>query len=75
MFSGAVVEGYMSLIEYKHETRERDTLQSFYTLQKDYARKNGSKEHFLLNPNLANPSKHQYDYDCETGIGFYANMI
>ena len=29
-----------------------------------------SKEHFLIEPKPMEPTKHQYDYDCETVIGF-----
>ncbi|MGZ8545294.1 MAG: xylose isomerase, partial [Flavisolibacter sp.] len=36
----------------------------------DYARRNGFKGHFFIEPKPAEPSKHQYDYDCETVIGF-----
>ena len=37
---------------------------------KDYARKNGFKGTFFIEPKPCEPTKHQYDYDCETVIGF-----
>ena len=30
----------------------------------------GLKEQFFIEPKPCEPSKHQYDYDCETVIGF-----
>ena len=37
---------------------------------KDYARKNGFTGQFFIEPKPCEPSKHQYDYDSETVIGF-----
>ncbi|MET0466158.1 MAG: xylose isomerase, partial [Chitinophagaceae bacterium] len=37
---------------------------------RDYARKNGFKGQFFIEPKPCEPSKHQYDYDSETVIGF-----
>ncbi len=37
---------------------------------KDYARAQGFKGQFFIEPKPCEPSKHQYDYDCETVIGF-----
>lgn len=42
---------------------------STYTA-KDYARKNAFKGQFFIEPKPCEPSKHQYDYDSETVIGF-----
>jgi xylose isomerase len=39
-------------------------------MAKDYARKNGFKGTFFIEPKPAEPSKHQYDFDCATVIGF-----
>jgi xylose isomerase len=39
-------------------------------MAKDYARKNGFKGTFFIEPKPCEPSKHQYDYDVETVIGF-----
>ena len=37
---------------------------------RDYARANGFKGTFLIEPKPMEPSKHQYDVDTETVIGF-----
>jgi xylose isomerase len=62
-------EGYMSLLN-TNMKREKDNLARFLHLAKDYARKNGFKGKFFIEPKPCEPSKHQYDYDCETVIGF-----
>jgi xylose isomerase len=50
--------------------REKEHLARFLHTAKDYARKNGFKGTFLIEPKPMEPTKHQYDYDCETVIGF-----
>jgi xylose isomerase len=50
--------------------REKEHLARFLHSAKDYARKNGFKGTFFIEPKPCEPSKHQYDYDCETVIGF-----
>lgn len=62
-------EGYMSLLN-TNMKREKDHLARFLHTAKDYARKNGFKGKFFIEPKPCEPSKHQYDYDCETVIGF-----
>ena len=62
-------EGYMSLLN-TNMKREKENLARFLHLAKDYARKNGFKGKFFIEPKPCEPSKHQYDYDCETVIGF-----
>lgn len=62
-------EGYMSLLNTKMK-REKEHLARFLHTAKDYARKNGFKGKFFIEPKPCEPSKHQYDYDCETVIGF-----
>ena len=62
-------EGYMSLLNTKMK-REKEHLAKFLHTAKDYARKNGFKGKFFIEPKPCEPSKHQYDYDCETVIGF-----
>ncbi len=62
-------EGYMSLLN-TNMKREKDHLARFLHTAKDYARKNGFKGRFFIEPKPCEPSKHQYDYDCETVIGF-----
>ena len=62
-------EGYMSLLN-TNMKREKEHLAQFLHLAKDYARANGFKGKFFIEPKPCEPSKHQYDYDCETVIGF-----
>ena len=62
-------EGYMSLLN-TNMKREKEHLATFLHAAKDYARKNGFKGTFFIEPKPCEPSKHQYDYDCETVIGF-----
>jgi len=62
-------EGYMSLLN-TNMKREKEHLAKFLTLAKDYARKQGFKGTFLIEPKPMEPMKHQYDYDVETVVGF-----
>ncbi|MEO6916401.1 MAG: xylose isomerase, partial [Chitinophagaceae bacterium] len=62
-------EGYMSLLN-TNMKREKEHLARFLHMAKDYARKNGFKGTFFIEPKPAEPSKHQYDYDVETVGGF-----
>ena len=62
-------EGYMSLLN-TNMKREKEHFARFLHTAKDYARKNGFKGKFFIEPKPCEPSKHQYDYDCETVIGF-----
>ncbi|HYE56174.1 MAG TPA: xylose isomerase [Chitinophagaceae bacterium] len=62
-------EGYMSLLNTDMK-REKEHLARFLHTARDYARRNGFKGTFFIEPKPAEPSKHQYDYDCETVIGF-----
>ncbi|HEX3165756.1 MAG TPA: xylose isomerase [Chitinophagaceae bacterium] len=62
-------EGYMSLLN-TNMKREKEHMAKFLHAAKDYARKNGFKGTFFIEPKPCEPSKHQYDYDCETVIGF-----
>ncbi len=62
-------EGYMSL----HNTdtkRELEHLGKFLGMARDYARARGFKGTFLIEPKPMEPTKHQYDYDTQTVIGF-----
>lgn len=62
-------EGYMSL----HNTdmkRELDHMGMMLSMARDYGRKNGFKGTFLVEPKPMEPTKHQYDYDSATIIGF-----
>jgi xylose isomerase len=62
-------EGYMSLLN-TNMKREKDHLANFLKAARDYGRKNGFTGKFFIEPKPCEPSKHQYDYDCETVIGF-----
>ena len=62
-------EGYMSLLNTDLK-KEKDHLARFLTISRDYARKQGFKGTFYIEPKPMEPSKHQYDYDSETVIGF-----
>jgi xylose isomerase len=62
-------EGYMSLLN-TNMKREQAHLAKFLHAAKDYARKNGFKGTFFIEPKPCEPTKHQYDYDCATVIGF-----
>jgi len=62
-------EGYMSLLNTDMK-REKEHMARFLHAAKDYARANGFEGNFFIEPKPCEPSKHQYDYDCETVIGF-----
>jgi xylose isomerase len=62
-------EGYMSLLNTDMK-REREHFARFLTMARDYARGQGFRGTFLIEPKPCEPSKHQYDYDCATVIGF-----
>ncbi len=62
-------EGYMSL----HNTKmidELDHLAQMLTMARDYARKQGFTGTFFIEPKPMEPTKHQYDFDAHTVIGF-----
>ena len=62
-------EGYMSLLNTDLK-KEKDHLALFLGTARDYARKQGFKGTFYIEPKPMEPSKHQYDFDTETVIGF-----
>ena len=62
-------EGYMSLLN-TNMKREKDNLGRFLGMARDYARSQGFTGTFLIEPKPMEPSKHQYDFDTETVIGF-----
>ena len=62
-------EGYMSLLN-TNMKREQEHLAKFLHTAKDYARKNGFKGTFFIEPKPCEPTKHQYDYDAATVISF-----
>ena len=62
-------EGYMSLLN-TNMKREVEHLAKFLHAAKDYARSKGFKGTFFIEPKPCEPTKHQYDYDAATVIGF-----
>jgi xylose isomerase len=62
-------EGYMTLLNTDMK-RELEHLARFLTMARDYARKQGFKGTFFIEPKPCEPTKHQYDYDSATVIGF-----
>ncbi|WDF67404.1 xylose isomerase [Sphingobacterium oryzagri] len=62
-------EGYMSLLN-TNMKREQEHLAKFLHLSKDYARQQGFTGTFFIEPKPCEPTKHQYDYDAATVIGF-----
>jgi xylose isomerase len=62
-------EGYMTLLNTKMK-REQEHLARFLNMAKDYARKNGFKGCFFIEPKPMEPTKHQYDFDAATVVGF-----
>jgi len=62
-------EGYMSLLN-THMKKEREHMARFLHMAKDYGRKQGFTGTFLIEPKPMEPTKHQYDYDTATVIGF-----
>ena len=62
-------EGYLSLLNTDLK-REREHLARFLTMARDYGRAQGFTGKFLIEPKPMEPTKHQYDYDAATVIGF-----
>jgi len=62
-------EGYMSLLN-TNMKREQEHLAMFLRKCRDYGRSQGFKGTFFIEPKPMEPSKHQYDFDCATVIGF-----
>ena len=62
-------EGYMSLLN-TDQKREKEHLATMLTIARDYARSKGFTGTFLIEPKPMEPTKHQYDVDTETVIGF-----
>ncbi|WP_345268362.1 xylose isomerase [Nibrella viscosa] len=62
-------EGYMSLLN-TNMKRETEHLGRFLQISRDYARKQGFKGAFYIEPKPMEPTKHQYDFDAATVIGF-----
>jgi len=62
-------EGYFSLLNTDMK-KELDHLGMFLANARDYGRKIGFKGSYLIEPKPMEPTKHQYDFDTATVIGF-----
>ncbi|UOQ74150.1 xylose isomerase [Hymenobacter cellulosilyticus] len=62
-------EGYMTLLN-TNMKREQEHMGRFLTMARDYARQQGFTGKFFIEPKPAEPTKHQYDFDAATVIGF-----
>lgn len=62
-------EGYASLLN-TDTRRELEHMARFLEMARDYGRSIGFKGPFLIEPKPMEPSKHQYDFDAQTVIGF-----
>jgi len=62
-------EGYMTLLN-TDQKREKEHMATMLRMARDYARGKGFKGTFLIEPKPMEPTKHQYDVDTETVIGF-----
>jgi xylose isomerase len=62
-------EGYACL-QNTDTKRELEHLATFLGMARDYARANGFTGTFLIEPKPMEPTKHQYDFDAQTVIGF-----
>ena len=60
-------EGYMSLLNTDMKL-EQDNIGRFLNMAKDYARGQGFKGTFFIEPKPMEPTKHQYDFDAATSI-------
>ena len=62
-------EGYATLLNTDMK-REKEHMARFLGMARDYGRAHGFKGTFLIEPKPMEPTKHQYDQDTETVIGF-----
>ena len=62
-------EGYSTLLNTDMK-REKQHMATMLGMARDYARAKGFKGTFLIEPKPMEPTKHQYDADTETVIGF-----
>lgn len=62
-------EGYSTLLN-TNMKKEREHYAIFLSMARDYARSIGFKGNFFIEPKPMEPSKHQYDFDAATVIGF-----
>ena len=62
-------EGYSTILNTDMK-REQDHLARFLIACRDYGRKQGFKGTFYIEPKPKEPTKHQYDFDAATVLGF-----
>jgi len=62
-------EGYETLLNTDMKL-ELDNLARFLHMAVDYAKEIGFDAQFLIEPKPKEPTKHQYDFDVATGLGF-----
>ncbi len=62
-------EGYTTLLNTDMK-RELENLGRFLSMARDYGRRNGFTGTFYIEPKPMEPTKHQYDFDAATVIGF-----
>ena len=62
-------EGYETLLNTDMK-REQDNMAKFMHMAVDYAKEIGFDGQFLIEPKPKEPTKHQYDFDVATSIGF-----
>ena len=62
-------EGYETLLNTKTDL-ELDNFARFLHMAVDYAKEIGYKGQFLIEPKPKEPTKHQYDFDTQTVLGF-----
>jgi len=62
-------EGYETLLNTDMQ-REQEQMARFFHMAVDYARQIGFDGQFLIEPKPKEPTKHQYDFDAATVLGF-----
>ena len=62
-------EGYLSLLNTDMK-RELDHLAVFFNKMVEYSQQRGFKGNFFIEPKPSEPTKHQYDFDAATVVGF-----
>lgn len=62
-------EGYSTLLN-TDTKKEQEHLARFLEMARDYGRSIGFEGTFLIEPKPMEPTKHQYDFDAQTVIGF-----
>ncbi|MFT4519651.1 MAG: xylose isomerase [Halioglobus sp.] len=65
-------EGYVSLLN-TDTGRELEHMARFLEVARDYGRSIGFRGTYLIEPKPMEPTKHQYDFDAQTVIGFLRN--